>query len=36
LTYRASRSGGGSFGRSLLHREPDAADFQAGFSIRLD
>jgi hypothetical protein len=26
----------GSLGRSLLHREPDAADFRAGFSIRLD
>lgn len=25
-----------SLGRSLLHREPDAADFRAGFSIRLD
>jgi hypothetical protein len=26
----------GSLGRSLLHREPDAVDFRAGFSIRLD
>lgn len=26
----------GSLGWSLLHREPDAADFRAGFSIRLD
>jgi hypothetical protein len=25
-----------SLGRSLLHREPDAADFRAGFPIRLD
>ncbi len=26
----------GSLGGSLLHREPDSADFRAGFSIRLD
>lgn len=26
----------GSLGRSPLHPEPDAADFRAGFSIRLD
>lgn len=26
----------GGLGRSLLQREPDSADFRAGFSIRLD
>lgn len=25
-----------TLGRNLLHREPDATDFRAGFSIRLD
>lgn len=26
----------GTLGRNLLHREPDATDFRAGFSIRLN
>jgi hypothetical protein len=34
--FLRGRLDGGAVGRTLLQREPDSADFRAGFSIRLD
>lgn len=34
--YRFLRGRLDAVGRGLLQREPDSADFRAGFSIRLD